>query len=571
MIKQTKELWGKLEKILDEKSYEKNALNDVRSDIFKQCVYASDKEQGFFELSVPTGGGKTLSSFRFAVGHAKKHNLERIIFVIPFLNILEQNAQVIKGILKENAIDTKMVLESHSNVVNNEVQNENDLESDKVVSKYFNNWDEPIVFTTMVQFLENVYGGGTNAIRRFHNMANAVLIFDEIQALPSKCVYVFNLLAKFLVNFAHSTILLCSATQPPLDSLAKEMSLPKPFKIVDKKYEILKRTKIINKVNVHGGSSFDEIKEQALNCVKQRGNCLVIVNTKASVGKLFKLLEKSDVPVFCLSTNLCAEHRLKVIDEIKDKLAKKQPVICISTNLIEAGVDIDFATVIRFIAGVDNIIQSAGRCNREGKLTDKENNTILGEVYLYNNKEENIGSLAELRDAQKFIITLLHYGEVDFFDEEVIRKFYKSKFYESKNKLSYPIPSLNNRTQIELLGKNENLIAEHKGSIAKRGNKIGAIQASFKTASQNFKVIDNNQISLLVPFQDGIQIIEQIKQGNIDAIKRAQRYMVNVYTDRFRITDAVQDLGHGILSIKPEFYDDKLGVVAEFVNQNLFY
>ncbi|MDD3397259.1 MAG: CRISPR-associated helicase Cas3' [Clostridia bacterium] len=565
-----KKFWGKLEELLEknQNSFKKNELNNIRGEIFRQCALCSQNDKGFFELCVPTGGGKTLSSLRFAVGHAKKHNLDRIIFIIPFLNILEQNAKVVKELLDKNGLNSKSyVLESHSNVINEDYQKNNQAETDYKVSEFYNNWDEPIVFTTMVQFLENVYAGGTNAVRRFHNMANAVLIFDEIQALPIKCIYMFNLLVKFLVYFANSTVLLCSATQPPLSQLESEMSLPVATKIVAKNYPILKRTRIINKVDVCNGSSYDEIADFALQCAKDKGSCLVVVNTKSSVTKIFQLLKESTILVYCLTTNLCAEHRSEIIDEIKAKLKNKEQIICVSTSLIEAGVDIDFASVIRFIAGIDNIIQSAGRCNREGKLADSQGNKILGDVYLFYNKNESIGKLEEIKQAQDFIIETLHYGEVDFFSEKIIEKYYKNKFKNNKQKFDYPIKDFNGTSQIELLSTNDKLC-----SNAINRTEIGPIFASFKTAGQNFKVIDNDQISVIVPYRTGKEIIEAIRNNQFDVLKKAQRYTVNIYTNNLsRMNEAVEDLGHGIFALKSGFYHDDLGVQAEFVNQNQIY
>ena len=567
-------LWERLENILDKKnnSFENNELNNIRKEIYNFCKINSPYNKGFFELSAPTGGGKTLSSFRFAVGHAKKHGLDRIIYVIPFLNIIEQNAIVIKELLALNGLKEELVLESHSDGINEKFDtNDLNIVDDENITTYYNNWDEPIVFTTMVQFLENVYAGGTNAIRRFHNMANAVIIFDEIQALPSKCVHMFNLLVKFLVNFANCSVVLCSATQPPLSNLQnKIMNLPMAKKIVTKSYPTLKRTNIINKIDIKNGTTLEEIAQNAINLAKEKNNCLIIVNTKASVTKLFNLMKNCGIFIYCLTTNLCAQHRLKKIKEIKKKLCENKKIICISTNLIEAGVDIDFACVIRFIAGIDNIVQSAGRCNREGKLKDENGNKILGEVFLYYNKEENIDKLKELKDSQTFLIDLISNREIDFSSEDIIQKYYKYKFMQENYKLNYPIE--NNTNQFELLSQNEKLV--NYAQLKNKNISIGPIVASFDISAQHFKVIDNNQISVIVPYGYGKTIIKNLKENKLDYLKKAQRFTVNIFVNKINDlfnSNAIENLEHGILVLKEGFYDKNLGVIAEFKNQNLIY
>jgi CRISPR-associated endonuclease/helicase Cas3 len=362
-------------------------VDAIRRIISDQCRKRADDEQGMYTLSVPTGGGKTFSSMRFALHHAKKHQLDRIIYIIPFTSIIEQNAEEIRKAVEREGDEWPWVLEHHSNLIRDEMTKEDKQdEQSRYQELATENWDVPIIFTTMVQFLETLFGGGTSSARRIHNLANAVLIFDEIQSLPVNCVHLFCNAVQFLTDHARTTAVLCTATQPLLNNLRcpekGQLTFSANHELVENTtavFDQLKRVQIKNSVRKQGWSG-EEIAELALKQLKEKGNCLVIVNTKSWARKLYALCtEKTDEKnVFHLSTNLCPAHRKEILTWVRCRLDAKLPTLCISTQLIEAGVDVDFNAVIRFLAGLDSIAQAAGRCNRNGNLTQQ------GEVFVVN-------------------------------------------------------------------------------------------------------------------------------------------------------------------------------------------
>ena len=260
------------------------------------------------------------------------------------------------------------------------------------------NWDAPVVYTTMVQFLEALFGAGTRGARRMHQLANAVLIFDEIQTLPIKCVHLFNNAINFLAEQCNSTVVLCTATQPLLHQVSVEkgaIRLHPKHEImpnVQKLFDDLKRVDVLDKP---GGWSYAEIAQLALEEMLRANSCLVIVNTKSAARQLYQLCggQLSDDPIFHLTTDMCPAHRKQELSAVRRRLEHNLPVLCVSTQLIEAGVDVDFRTVIRFTAGLDSIAQAAGRCNRHG-------HSERGTVHVVNSQEERLEKLPDIAVGQ---------------------------------------------------------------------------------------------------------------------------------------------------------------------------
>ncbi|XCN73171.1 MAG: CRISPR-associated endonuclease Cas3'' [Candidatus Electrothrix aestuarii] len=256
----------------------RNDIDTVRRKISDQCRQRAEDEQGIYTLTVPTGGGKTFSSMRYALHHAKKHNVDHIIYIIPFTSIIEQNAEEIRKVLEQEGDEFPWVLEHHSGLEPEELDWRTKLITE--------NWDAPIIFTTMVQFLEVLFGGGTRGARRMHTLANSVLIFDEIQSLPVNCVHLFCNSLQFLVDHAGSTAVLCTATQPLLNDLRNpdkgQLDIPAGHELVDNMTEVfeqLKRVEINNLVRTPGCSE-EEIAELALEELEEKGSCLIVVNTQ---------------------------------------------------------------------------------------------------------------------------------------------------------------------------------------------------------------------------------------------------------------------------------------------------
>ena len=335
------------------------------------------------------------------------------------------------------------------------------------------NWDAPVVLTTNVQVLEALFGSGTQSARRMHQLANAVIVFDEVQTLPVKCVQLFNMAVNFLVNNCGSTVVLCTATQPLLDKIepksralpitAEQQMIPNTRQLFDD----LKRVEVKDKTKV-GGWRNDEIKELAGQKVVESGSVLVIVNTKTSAREIY--MQCKQIPngeTYHLSTFMCPAHRMAMLNQIKACLHNKKPGICISTQLIEAGVDISFGSVIRFLAGLDSIAQAAGRCNRHReRLTP-------GEVLIINPAKENINRLEDIRIGKEKTERLL--GEFkdnparlgnNIISPEAMEQYYQYYFYQRAKEMNYPVtadsPVGREDNLFNLLSVNSLSVEEHK-------------------------------------------------------------------------------------------------------------
>ncbi len=417
-------------------------VDKVRRDVSSACLDFAICEKGLYQLTVPTGGGKTLASLRFALHHAHRHKMERIIYVAPYISIIDQNAGVARSILeKGNDIGKPIVLEHHSNLIP-----EQDTWLNRILSE---NWDAPIVFTTAVQLLETLFGGGTRGVRRMHQLANTVLIFDEVQTLPIRTVHLFTNAINFLVGHCGSTVVLCTATQPLLDKVnatkgAARLS-PNAQMVPDVRdlFEALRRVEVLDK-RKSGGWTEEEIARTATRAVERVGSALVIVNTKAQARELYRRCRGKTEHVYHLSTSMCPAHRMDVLSEIRKRLdlSPRKPVLCISTQLIEAGVDVDFGSVIRYLAGLDSIAQAAGRCNRNGLRRSR------GKVLVVNPADENLGKLPDIRKAQEIAERVLDEYRADpaEFDHDLqgpaaMSRYYHYYFFERASEMAYPVSS----------------------------------------------------------------------------------------------------------------------------------
>jgi CRISPR-associated endonuclease/helicase Cas3 len=342
----------------------KSPVNAIRSEIRQVCERAADIQQGLFSLTVPTGGGKTLSAMAFAFRHALKYGQRRVIYVIPYTSIIEQTAEVLR-----NSLGFDNVVEHHSNLAPNRESPRSQLATE--------NWDAPMIVTTNVQFFESLYAAKSSRCRKLHNIVNSVVILDEAQLLPpgllAPCVDAMNQLVQ---NYG-VTLVLATATQPALFSLPKPCpSLEKATEIIPPEmnlYDRLKRVEYSLPTDLSKGCEWPEIAVR----LQQHEQVLCVVNTRRDCHDLFKLMPEGTIH---LSALMCGEHRSQVIAEIKRRLAENMPTRVISTQLVEAGVDIDFPVVYRALAGLDSIAQAAGRCNREGTLNETGR---LGEVHVF--------------------------------------------------------------------------------------------------------------------------------------------------------------------------------------------
>ncbi|MDR3050222.1 MAG: CRISPR-associated helicase Cas3', partial [Oscillospiraceae bacterium] len=456
----------------------------LRGQVSEQCAKAGLREKGIYKLEVPTGGGKTLSSLRFALKHAARHNLDRIIYVIPYLSILDQTAKEIRDSLGIDDKDYTIVLEHHSNF-----SPKGDDKKDSDVLEHYNlltdRWDAPIILTTQVQFLESVFSAKGSALRKLHHMANSVMIFDEVQSLPVKGVHLFNSVTNFLHKVCGSTILLCTATQPLLDKVKRPILLSDNRSIADCN-AMPKRTCIVNKLKP-SGYTFLALAEFVL--AKHNGSTLVIVNTKAAAKLLFEELKSLDVEPLHLSTNMCPAHRNIVIAEIRRRLKAEEDVICISTQLIEAGVNISFECVIRDIAGLDSIYQAAGRCNRHGEYGATK------KVYVINIAKEDLSMLPDIKIGAE--ITRRLFDDSSDSKPANIDQYYELYFYARKNIMDYPIKS--GGTIYDLLTCNQQGRNAYRDRCCMQGQKI-ELTSAIRSASDMFYVIAPGQTDVIVPY-----------------------------------------------------------------------
>lgn len=415
--------WLDMKQRLDNKlskfSGSDSLISKLRMNISDRCCAFAKNDVGIAQLIVPTGGGKTLSALRFAIEYAVEHKKERIFYISPFMSILEQNGDVIREIAGDDNY-----LEHHSDMYSKIIDNKH-KNNDEVAGELEDyelrcrHWDKQVICTTMVQFFDTLFSSRTEALRRMHRFTDSIIIIDEVQSIPIRCVYLFNLAMNFLSEFMGCTIVLCSATQPTFEQCKYSIMLDKDSSMTGdytKDFEDFKRTEVVSLLN-NQGNTYEEAAVICMDKYRENGNLLFVVNTKTAAAEIFRNVtqlndeEEIKAKVVHLSTNMCPAHRRKAIDDIRRMLDNNERVICIATQLIEAGVDISFKCVIRSSAGLDNIAQAAGRCNRNGE-DDRRN------VYIIKLKDEYIEKLGKLKEAQRQCGLILEWN-----DEEKILEY----------------------------------------------------------------------------------------------------------------------------------------------------
>jgi CRISPR-associated endonuclease/helicase Cas3 len=553
-------------------------VDQLRREISSRCLTASDRPKGVFTLTVPTGGGKTLASLRFALHHALRWNMDRIIYVSPYISIADQNADVVRKILEPAGCDfASIVLEHHSNLTP-------DKESWRG-SVLAENWDAPVVFTTAVQVLEALFGGGTRSARRLHALANAVIVFDEVQTLPVRMIHMFNNAVNFLVEQCNASIVLCTATQPLLhrvDKVKGEIRLAEDAELMQDAPQLfrdLKRYETFDKSNEPGGWSATRVGDLAVAEMLEYGSCLVIVNTKrdalaiymACKGGLNALAEPMEEGRFVhLSTHMCPAHRLEALGGMKAALLQKKRVLCVSTQLIEAGVDIDFATVVRDLAGLDSIAQAAGRCNRNG-------DRATGRVHIVKMAEPLPTQLEEIRCAQQNARRVLEdwrddQGDVPFplSDPLQMERFFGHHFFARREQMDYPVKAQRDDTLLQMLGENGMAVADSRLTGVKRH---GFMQ-SFASAAREFYAIDSQTQGIIVPYgKEGKDLAAALSAARdlaveFQLIRKAQRFAVNVFEHEMKAltrSGAIYEVqaGTGVFCLREEFYSDEFGLMLE--------
>lgn len=553
----TKSLWEQIENRMNIKLAEfadkTDAISLQRRSISKRCCEFAEHRVKACRLIVPTGGGKTLSSLRFGIRQCKKFGLERIFYIAPFMSILEQNSDVISGIAgKEN------FLEHHSNIIS-EIDDENEL---KEYQLYSERWNKPVIATTMVQFLNSLFSAKTSSVRRMHALCNSVIIIDEVQSVPIRCTNLFSLAVNFLTHACGSTVVLCSATQPTFDENEHGLLLDdEPDMIADyaKDFEVFRRTKLIPAIEKYG-YDFDEATSFCERAFNENGNLLLIVNTKKQALEMFSRMKDrlcDKAYIIHLSTNMCPAHRKKRLGTLRRFLKRGLPVVCITTQLIEAGVDISFRCVVRALAGLDNAAQAAGRCNRSGE------NGRLCPVYIINFKAENLGSLREIKTAQQISHSIItNNSDADFLSVDMQSEYFSRLFNKFSAELDYPVEGT---TLLDLLSLNK-----RKWEVRKSTEKY--LSQAFKTAGQLFQVIDSNTKSVIVPYnKEAKSIIDMLNceltpNEKIKLLRKAQKYTVEVYVGtELSLNDsgALYENSKGITFLDKRFYSSDYGITTQ--------
>lgn len=518
----------KLQKELD--GFDKDTeINKLRNEVRLFAESKASLPQGFFSLTLPTGLGKTLCSVSWALHHANCHsNIKRIIIVLPFINIIDQTAEKLKSIFNDNKKD--YVLEHHSNVIYLKNEDKDEYNSKLLAIE---NWDYPIVITTSVQFFESLFSNKRSACRKLHNIQDSIVIFDEIQTLPMSVAEPTLTMLDNLQQLCRCSILFCTATQPDFHTRDGFSGLQHIESLVKNPQRVFEETR---RVVYHPLHNYEEItiSELSEHVVKGKLPTLVVFNTKRKARLFFDEMRGcGDFKLFHLSTNMCPAHRKKTIREIRIALEKKEKIVVSSTQLIEAGVDMDFPSVYRELAPLESIIQSAGRCNREGKLTDIDGNHIKGEVYLFALTESGQPS-KQYRSWSEFANLLYRGSEENLYTHDFYSEYYR--------KLS------------------ENLVNTDKYKITEDRKSL-----NYQTVADKYKIIENSTQPIFVYkySEKSLELYHRLKFK--DFLTRQERqevaqYCVQVY-DKFREDNdsLIRDEQNG-LSIWYGSYDQAFGL-----------
>lgn len=477
-------------------------VNHVRREVYQNCIEAGDKPQGIFRLTVPTGGGKTRSGLAFALSHAVKHKLDRVIITIPYTSIIEQTAQVYRDIFGEG-----VVLEHHSQVQAPDGDGQ-DLVS--VRSRLATeNWDAPLVITTTVQLFESLFSSRAGRVRKLHNLAKSVIVLDEVQTLPPGIVKPTLNALRTLVDEYGVTVVLSTATQPAFDDTPylEEFGGLEVQEIV-RNYRA--HFELLERVNYYVHPTPLTWSELA-DIVRSEPKILVVLNTRKDALALLDAI--GDPGAFHLSTLLCGAHRKKVLNEVKARLSSKDenPVRLISTQVIEAGVDLDFPIVYRAVAPLDRIIQAAGRCNREGKLT-RDKKLAKGRVVIFEASQGTAprGDYAKGIEEAK---TILKRRNPDDLHKPDIHHEYFQRFFSVAELDSVSDPQKRKKVAVQPLRK----------------------ALDYPEVSRLYRLIEDDTVPIVVPYmEDGreewrIHLEAWQKRPNRLSWQRLQPYIVNIY------------------------------------------
>jgi CRISPR-associated endonuclease/helicase Cas3 len=505
----------------------------LRTAVLRQCREKAVGAPGFYTLTVPTGGGKTLSSLAFALEHANRYGIRRIIYAIPYTSIIEQTADVFRGIFGEAVLEHHSNLDSHKETVESRLAAEN--------------WDAPLVVTTNVQLFESLFAARTSRCRKLHNLVNSVIVLDEAQLLPPQFLQPILDTMRLLVEYYGVTVVLCTATQPALETRKDNFDrvwlqgLDSATEIVSDKeqlYREMERVDVSLPEDLNTPGNWDEIAER----VARHPSVLAIVNTRSDCRELHRRMPPGTIH---LSALMCGEHRSDVIKKIK-RMLPDEPVRVVSTQLIEAGVDVDFPVVYRALSGLDSIAQAAGRCNREGKQA------CNGKVFVFVPPRPSPKGL--LRFGEDACKTILHERP----DKPLNPELFKSYFHHYYSKV----------------GKDG---LDKSGIQALLTKDAAQCQIQFRRAAEQFQLIEEDgSIAVIVPYasptdirRDGRSLIARLRARELhrDLLRELQRFIVTVRKhESYLLLGAgdIEELAPGLWVLKNETaYHPDLGLLVK--------
>lgn len=504
-----------------------SAVNRIRAKVLRQCREKAKLPSGLFSLTVPTGGGKTLSSMAFALDHAFHHGNGRVIYVIPYTSILEQTAEIFRGIF-----GAENVIEHHSNLDPDREDSRSRLATE--------NWDAPIIVTTNVQFFESLFAARTSRCRKLHNIVNSVVVLDEAQLLPPEFLAPILHVIQDLASGYKVSFVLSTATQPAFSSRPKFTGLKNVCELMDdpeRLYADLKRVEAELPNDFASPRTWESIAGE----LQQYESVLCIVNSRKDCRELHGLMPKDTIH---LSALMCGQHRSKIIGEIKQRLQNGIPTRVVSTQLVEAGVDMDFPVVYRALAGLDAVAQAAGRCNREGNLPQ------LGKVVVFVPPKPAAPGL--LRKAQQSGEEIMRLTTGDPLTRERFEAYFQHYY-----------ASLNSLDKANIAG----LLDLHNQAEARKA------EFNFRTAASNFRLIDEEgQTAVIVRYGESSELIDVLeKSQNMEPherrgiLRRLQRYTVNIREHECRKLIASKDIKEiypGVyMQLTAGLYDEKLGLL----------
>ena len=470
-------------------------VNFQRRIVVENCRAAAAEPTGIFSLTVPTGGGKTLSSLNFALRHALAHGQQRVIYVVPYTSIIEQNAEEIRKILTPLQTDSfTPLIEHHSSLSPEKETTQSRLAAE--------NWDAPIIITTAVQFYESLYAAKTSRCRKLHHIANSVVILDEAQCLPADFLKPCLRVIQELADHYHTTTVLCTATQPAVHFQ------PEEFKIGLKDCrEIITDTQslfaALKRVEIQ---SLGDLPDSALAPrLADHPQVLCVVNRRKHAQQLFQMLGLAEGNCH-LSALMCPEHRSEILTEIRQRLRDGLPTRVISTQLIEAGVDVDFPVVYRALAGLDSIAQAAGRCNREGKLPTP------GTTYIF--RSEHQKAEVHFRETAQIANQLIELYP-DLLSQKAIHAYFDLYYHQRKNR--WDAKGILDPVSFRL----------------ERGDKNFPFVFQFKTVAENFRLIEDHQVPVIIPYDEKAKAYIAELKDTFQPLTRAlfrglQRYTVQI-------------------------------------------